>query len=295
MLDYKLLEAFGAVLSEGGFEKGARKLNLTQSAVSQRVKLLEDQYGQILLQRSTPPKPTPAGSVLLAHYKQVTQLENDLLLGQEEKKNSFTQVSIAVNADTLSTWFPAAVEEILREEEIVIDVRVDDQDRTHELLQKGEVWGCVTTRENPQQGCRSVYLGHMEYCLFSTPAFAAKWFPDGFSFRQLGCAPMALFNRKDDLNRKFFQLLFKKQPDNPPTCYIPSPEIYADFVVKGYCYGVLPRMQAEGLESSGKVINLMPAHTVDVHLYWHCWNLKSPRMASFDKAFVKKAQYLLQR
>ena len=294
MLDYKLLEAFGAVIAEGGFERAARHLNLTQSAVSQRVRLLEDQYGQILLQRSSPPQPTPAGTVLLAHYRQVRQLENDLLLAREENPLAFAQVSIGVNADTLATWFGAAVEEILKTERIVLDIQVDDQDNTHELLQRGEVWGCVTTRQRPQQGCRSVYLGVMEYCLFATPQFAARWFPQGFTLQEAAVAPMALFNRKDDLNRKFFQLAFNRQPDRPPTFYIPSSEKYADFVVRGYCSGILPRLQAAAFESAGKIINLAPAHTIEVHLYWHCWNLKSPRMAFFDKAFVKAARHLLR-
>lgn len=294
MLDYKLLEAFGAVISEGGFEKAAKILHLTQSAVSQRIKLLEDQYGQVLLQRTSPPQPTKPGQILLAHFKQVQQLENDLFLGQQDHQHTFTSVSIGINADALATWFPAAVSTILKCEQIVLDIRVDDQDNTHELLQKGEVWGCITTKKRAQQGCRSTYLGKMNYGLFAAPEFAAKWFPQGFRFQELQRTPVALFNRKDDLNRLMFQKVFGKEPQSPPTFFIPSSEKYADFIVNGYCYGVLPAQQAAEFEQAGKIFNLSPRHTVDVELYWHCWTLKSPRMTSFDEQFVHAAQKLLQ-
>ena len=49
MIDQRLL-AFEVVLQEGGFERAARRLSLTQSAVSQRVKLLEAELGQVLLE-----------------------------------------------------------------------------------------------------------------------------------------------------------------------------------------------------------------------------------------------------
>ena len=78
MFDYKLIEALAAVLQEGGFDRAAKALHLTQSAVSQRVKLLEEQTGQILLARTTPPQPTPAGQKLLKHSLQIKRLEDDL-------------------------------------------------------------------------------------------------------------------------------------------------------------------------------------------------------------------------
>ena len=48
MLDYKHIEALAKVIQEGGFERAAQALFLTQSAVSQRVRQLEESSGQIL-------------------------------------------------------------------------------------------------------------------------------------------------------------------------------------------------------------------------------------------------------
>ena len=54
-IDYKLLKALSVVVQEGGFEKASRVLHISQPAVSQRVKLLEEQTGQVLLTRTSPP------------------------------------------------------------------------------------------------------------------------------------------------------------------------------------------------------------------------------------------------
>lgn len=78
MFDYKLLAALAAVVEQGGFERAAQLLGLSQSAVSQRIKLLEARVGQPVLVRATPPAPTEVGTRLLNHVQQVRLLERDL-------------------------------------------------------------------------------------------------------------------------------------------------------------------------------------------------------------------------
>ncbi len=296
MLDYKLLEAFAMVIIEGGFEKASRKLNLTQSAVSQRVKQLEDQYGQILLKRTAPPEPTERGIPLLVHYRQVRQLETDLRHDCDCKEQSlFTSLAIGVNADSLAFWFFAAVQEVLQKEKIVLDLHVDDQDQTHQFMQEGKVWGCISTRSQPFQGCKVTRLGRLKYGIFSTSEFAAHWFPDGLTAEAFELAPMARFNRKDDLNSRMFSLLLAEEPRKPPTFYLPSTEIYGLFVSESRCYGLLPEQQSRPLAASGRIINLSPAHAVDVELYWHCWNLKSALMERFNRHFLTRSRQLLDQ
>lgn len=202
MFDYKLIEAMATVYNEGGFDKAAKSLHLTQSAVSQRVKLLEDQAGQVLLVRSTPPDVTPAGRRLLRHYLKVKKLEDDLLddFADDDEKR-FASLAVGVNADSLATWFPGAMGSFLENERVTLDIRTDDQEQTHRMLKDGEVVGCISSRKQPMQGCRASYLGKMDYRLFATPAFAAKWFPDGFNLVEAREAPALIFNRKDNLHR----------------------------------------------------------------------------------------------
>ncbi len=289
MFDYKLLEAFALVIEEGGFEKAAQKLHLTQSAVSQRIRQLEEQYGQILLQRTSPPRPTQSGLPLLAHYRQVKQLEDDLEHQRQSARPAFATLAVGINADTLATWFPEAVRPFLLRENVVLDLHVDDQERTHELLLSGKVWGCISTRRQPMQGCRATLLGRERYSMFATEEYASRWFTDGLTRDNLARAPMARFNRKDDLNRRMLSRLVGEKTLVPPTFFIPSPEKYAEFLLWGCCWGILPQQQAREFEADGRLCNITPEHAIDVHLYWHCWNLKSALMQRFNNWIIQSA------
>lgn len=294
MFDYKNIEAFAMVVSEGGFEKAATKLHITQSAVSQRVKLLEDTSGHVLLKRSTPPEATEAGLPLLVHYRQVKQLEEDFLLSTNESTNSkYASISIGVNADTLATWFLPSVQELLKHKNIVLDIHVDDQEETHKLMKEGKVWGCITTRKRALQGCRVDLLGTVKYGIYATKEFRNRWFKDGLTQESLEHTPMVRYNRKDDLNNQMFKRLLNTQPQNPPTFFIPSTETYGDFVAKGFCYGIIPNQQSSLMEKQGQIINLSPGNYVNVDLYWHSWNLKSEMMAAFNDHFIKHARRIL--
>ncbi|WP_419174875.1 LysR family transcriptional regulator ArgP [Desulfosediminicola sp.] len=302
MLDYKLLEAFAMVILEGGFEKAARKLCLTQSAVSQRVRQLEDLYGTILLKRTTPPQPTDSGLQLLIHYKKVKQLERDLDQQNSGDENTFHSLSIGVNADTLETWFFSSVQRLLHQYNIVLDLQVDDQDMTHELLKDGKVWGCISTRPTPQQGCTAEFLGAVRYGIYAAPIFKEKWFSSGINLDVFQNAPLVRFNRKDELSRKILTEIFGELPKSiadhsgltrPPVFFVPSTEIYALFVTDGLCWGVLPEQQSKPLESSGKIVNLSPENYVDVNLFWHSWTLKSETMQCYSKHFITQAREVL--
>lgn len=302
MLDYKLLEAFAMVILEGGFEKAAQKLHLTQSAVSQRVRQLEDHCGTILLIRSTPPQPTLPGLELFIHYKKVRQLETDLQQRNTAESKSFTSLSIAVNADTLATWLFTSVQGLLEEKNIVLDLHVDDQDRTHELLKDGKVWACISSRTSPQQGCSAEYLGTVRYGIFASRDFEKRWFPSGLDIASFKKAPLARFNKKDDLSRQILTRIFGSLPEGlndhsgqsePPVFFIPSTDIYGLFVSEGLCWGVLPEQQSKELQSAGKIVNLSPAHHVDVRLYWHSWTLKSSSMQCYSQHFINRARDIL--
>ena len=228
MFDYKLIEAMAVVVAEGGFDKAARALHLTQSAVSQRVKLLEEQAGQVLLVRSTPPTVTPAGRRMLRHYLQVKKLEDDLQDDFVSPANrGFTALAIGVNADSLATWFPEAVAAFIRDEKVTLDIRTDDQEQTHRMLKDGEVAGCLSSREQPMMGCRRTYLGRMDYRMFAAPDFVQRWFSGGFRREAVSTAPALIFNRKDDLHNKLFSRSLGEIPASPPAHYIPSSEKFA--------------------------------------------------------------------
>ena len=130
MFDYKLLAALAAVVEQGGFERAAQLLGLSQSAVSQRIKLLEARVGQPVLVRATPPTPTEVGTRLLNHVQQVRLLERDLQrqVPALEEDGIPERLRIALNADSLATWWAASVAGFCAEQRVLMELVVEDQE-----------------------------------------------------------------------------------------------------------------------------------------------------------------------
>ena len=129
MLDYQLVEAFAVVLEEGGFVRAADRLCVTQSAVSQRVKLLEDTVGKALIVRETPPRATEAGAALLRQYRQLLALEEETLdaIGARGARpvGRPPHLQIAVNTDSLHVWFLEAAAPIIATAGATVEVLLD--------------------------------------------------------------------------------------------------------------------------------------------------------------------------
>jgi LysR family transcriptional regulator (chromosome initiation inhibitor) len=294
MIDYKLLEALAMVIQEGGFEKAASFLNLTQSAVSQRVRLLEDRTGKILLSRATPPQTTTAGEQLVKHYLQVKLLEDGLNKeldspdGQEP-----VRLAVGVNADSLASWFLSAVGSLLSDGRLLIDLRVDDQEQTHKLLKEGAVVGCISDKPTAIQGCRVESLGQMKYRLLASPEFVDQWFPDGLTHAVCQSAPAVIYNRKDQLHYTFLKQALSGAVKVPVVHYVPAPEQFLQMIGDGYAYGMVPDWQSEMFRTSGRLVEVCDTVQVGVDLYWHCWNLASAPLQMFSGQLVREARRLL--
>ena len=292
-MDYKLLKALAAVLDAGGFEKAAQRLNLTQSAVSQRIRLLEDQIGAILLTRTSPPVATEAGSRILAHYRKVHHLETELfsdpILGVQSELNRI--LSIGVNADSLATWLIDTLVPLMNKFGAILDLHVDDQEHTLHLLRKGHVLACITTSEKPLQGCKVEPLGFCPYCLVARPDFWEHYFPHPDSLpKNLSQIPTVFFNRKDDLTKRFFKEVLRTEATFEKVHYIPSPEKYLDMIRKGVCYGVVPLHQVSDLLRSHELSERVPQRRLHLPLFFHCWNIRSRWLTDFTTAFVASAK-----
>jgi DNA-binding transcriptional LysR family regulator len=70
-METRYLETLLTTVESGSFSRTAELLHLTQSGVSQRIKFLEDHFGQVLLERGAQLRPTPAGEVVVAHARDI--------------------------------------------------------------------------------------------------------------------------------------------------------------------------------------------------------------------------------
>lgn len=294
MLDYRLVEAFAAVLEERGFARAAEKLCITQSAVSQRIKQLEDEMGRALIVRETPPRATPAGERLLRHYRQVAGLEEETIgdLGMSAKAG-FRHLPIAVNADCLSVWLLDAIAPFLRKASLTLEIHVDDQDSNLRFLQSGMVAGCVSSQRMDMQGFTATRIGSVRYLLCASPAFMKVWFAQGFSRETASRAPIIHFNRDDQLQYRSLAKLFGKPQLSPPTHYIPSAEKFIEAVSLGLGYAMFPEVQALPELRKGRIVEIDPRGRLDTALYWYRWSRSSDLLQEFSKVLVTEGRKLL--
>jgi len=290
MLDMRQLAALSAVVEEGSFERAAQRLHVTQSAVSQRIKQLEERLGQTLVVRTLPIHATEAGQQVLKHFRQVSLLEQELraALSQRDERG-FTRVSIGVNADSLDTWFPDALTPLVERERLLLDLKVDDQDATQQLLKNGEVIGCISAGPKAMPGCLCVPLGVIPYRCLAGTAYIRRYFPDGVRSEGFRWAPVAEFSHKDQLQNRYLQRFFGIGPHEYPRHRIPTSTAFCDLIVRGLACGMVPDQQGVPLIESGRVQDMTPGRYLAVPLYWHVWNLGSTLVRQLTDELVSEA------
>ena len=278
--DSDALECLAAIVEEGGFERAALRLSVTQSAVSQRLRALEAQVGTVLLVRSRPIKPTSAGRLLIKHAMQMRLLRADLETDLQDLTpgtgalREEDRISIAINADSIATWALPALGEMVSEG-LPLEIITDDQDFTHEWLREGQVLGCVTTLKQALRGCKVLPLGVMHYVAIASPAFAKAHCPKGLTPHNFRSIPFIAFNRKDDMQTEFVSRACGLRRVALSQRFVPSVEGQVQAALAGWGACVLPDLKVGQLLASGDLVDIAPTVTLPVNLYWHCWNLDS--------------------
>lgn len=297
--DPAALECLAAIVEEGGFERAAQRLSITQSAVSQRLRALEAQVGSVLIVRTRPLRPTSAGQLLLKHTKQLRLLRVDLERDLQELAPSTSgslredeRIAIAINADSIATWAPDALEPLVRER-LPLEIIADDQDFTPEWLRCGQVLGCVTTLAQALRGCKVAPLGAMRYVAVASAEYAAQHLPQGLTAHNFRSVAFLSFNRKDDMQVEFIARAFGLPRVALNHVYLPSSEGQVRAVLAGWGAGVVPELLARSALAEGRLINIAPGHGLSIALYWHCWNLQSTVLDSLTRALIEHAAQVL--
>jgi LysR family transcriptional regulator (chromosome initiation inhibitor) len=286
-----LARTLAVVVEEGTLDAAARRLHITPSAVSQRVRALEDQLGRVVLVRSKPVRTTEAGDAVVRLARQLTLLEHDALAAMGAEGGSVASVPLAVNADSLATWFLPPLARVAARRAVVFDLHRDDQDFTAGLLESGTVMAAVTSREAPVAGCRVRRLGVLRYEAVATTGFATRWFPAGADVDALRAAPVVDFDRRDDLQTQWLERR-GVDPASPPRHRVPASQDFATAIGVGLGWGLLPGFQsADGL-AAGTLVRLGddPVH---VPLFWQQWNLTSPLLDDIAEEIVEEGRRVL--
>ncbi|MEV6629487.1 LysR family transcriptional regulator ArgP [Actinoplanes sp. NPDC051470] len=269
------LATFQAVIEAGSFDAAARAMHVSPSAVSQRIKALEQDVGQVLVRRAKPCEPTEAGRALVRFAGQVGLLEREALAAARGGlAGSRVRVSVVVNADSLHTWFMPA---LARLPHLVFDLHQDDQEYTADLLRAGTVMAAVTSQHVAVQGCRVERLGAMRYLAVAAPSL---------DFQGFATTPVILLNRKDELQHRFMG-----PGVDPPVHYVPAAASFVDAVRLGLGWALVPEQIAR---ADSRLVELTPGKHLDVPLYWQRWRIESDVLTDLTAAVKEVAATALR-
>lgn len=283
-LDTGQLAALSAVVEFGSFDAAAERLHVTPSAISQRIKALEQRVGQVLVLREKPCVATPAGVPLLRLAAQTALLQAEALAEMRGGSAELPRIAMAVNADSMATWF---TEVFARLPHVLFDIRIEDQDHSAQLLREGVVMGAVTTERAPVAGCRVQPLGVMRYVPVATEAYVQRHLPDGFTREAAERAPSLAWNRADALQDQLVRKVFRRSVARP-VHYVPTAAGFGAAVHAGLGWGMYP---IQLLDAS--FVPIIDQH-LDVPLYWQCWKLDSDIVRQVTAAVDAAASGLLR-
>jgi LysR family transcriptional regulator (chromosome initiation inhibitor) len=284
------IEALVAIADHGTFDAAARALHVTPSAVSQRIRALERDVGRVVVRRSTPCEPTEAGVALVRLGRQARLLDDEVRAALTEGVGR-VHVTVAVNADSLATWFRDVLEEVGGREDVALRLVVEDQAYSAELLRRGDALAAVTSDPLPVQGCRSEHLGFLRYRPAATPALAARWRKgQGTDWQRM---PVVVFNAKDDLQHEVLRDRGITDPD--AVHLVPTSADFHEAVRRGLGWGMLPGPQLVPDLESGRLVTLGGRTHRDVHLHWQRWRIDSGALATLSDVVRRAAAAHLRR
>lgn len=291
MLDPAQLAALSAVHRRGSFDLAAASLNVTPSAVSQRIKALEETVGTLLIRRGQPCTATPAGLRLIRHHDEVLLLERHLADDLPSLPRTPAPLRLAVNADSLATWVLPALADVPG---FLYDLVIDDQDVSQDWLRRGEVVAAITGHPGPVQGCDSLALGALRYRATASPGFVARWFPGGVTAEALSRAPSLRFSDIDRLQDLWAARTIGTAPRATlPAHRIASAQGFVEASLLGLGWGLNPQALVAGALADGRLVELVPGTPLDVPLYWQFTRLVAPALLPLTRALKQRAAQAL--
>lgn len=262
---------------------------MTPSAVSQRIKALEKQVGQVLLVRGKPCVPTAAGIPLLRLAAQMAMLEAEAIaeMAGGDASIPLPRIALAVNADSMATWFGTVLASL---RDVLFDIRIEDQDHSARLLREGAVMGAVTTERAPVPGCRVQPLGVMRYVPVASPSYVQRYLTGGFTAEAASQAPSLAWNRDDALQDMLVRKIFRRAIARP-VHYVPTAEGFGVAIRAGLGWGMYPEQSARPALADGSFVRVTEVH-LDVPLFWQCWKLDTAILEKTTATIISAAAAL---
>lgn len=288
-IDPELARTVVAVAETGTLDAAARRLHVTPSAVSQRVRALESQIGRPVLHRTRPVELTEAGEAVVRFARQLDQLAADLRAELAPEPTGPLPLTIVVNADSLHTWALRPLVGV--SDRVALEVLREDEAHSLALLRRGVAVGAVTTDPTAVPGCSVERLGVMRYLAVCAPDYARRWFADGVDATSLALAPLVAFDRKDDLQARCLRRLTRAAVE-PPVHHVPASAEFAEAIRLGMGWGMVPEIECGAEVRAGDLVHVHERAVVDVPLYWQQWRRSSALLREVGDALRDGARVL---
>ena len=289
------LRALAAAVDEGTFDAAAASLRISGSAFSQRIRSLEKDVGQVLLTRTVPVGTTTAGDRMLRLARQVAVLEEEARRSLGHGTGGRAVLSVAVNADSLATWFVEVLKQAATWDDAVLQLHLEDQEHTHELLRQGTVIAAVTESPTPVSGCVSMELGTMVYHPVAASSLLDRYrLPDGSA--DFTAVPVQDFGSRDNLQRSRLAAWREAHPGGeaiPPRHQVPTVGGFNAAVAAGLGWGMIPAGQLPPgvLEGAHPDLVVIPElEQARVPLHWQRWSAGTPALDRLTAAVQQAAR-----
>jgi LysR family transcriptional regulator (chromosome initiation inhibitor) len=295
MLDNNGLEALYFVGKERSFSLAAKKIGITQSAVSQRLRALEDEAGSPLVVRSSPPRLTAAGKKYFRFFEQINALEFDLK--HIESRTLPPTLSLGCNHESFNLWFGHCIAEVARELGFLVNISLADHEQTIDLLKDCDVLGCVSSEPNAAQGCLVEPIGKIEYVCVATPDYIERFRIKRLTRTNLKSSPTVIFGAFDRIHDEYLEAVFGEPCRGQYISHtVPSINGLLEFLLRSSAYGVVPKTMIQSHLESGALVEILPKVKFNIPLYWHRVQAKIPLLDQIsDQVLAAAKKHLATR
>ena len=245
-MDINQLEVFLAVAQEKSFSRAAETLHRTQPAVSQAIRRLESELGEVLFDRSSKDGTlTAAGRVLLDFSQQMLNLRHHAHSAIRELRDlNRGKLSLGANEYTVMSLLPLIPIFRARHPHIKIEVKRSLASRIpSEIIGRGVEIGIVTFKPN-DPAIKSLPLVADEIALIVAPdhPLAANKI---VSVRELGAEAFIAHNVPSPYREKVIRTFEKHRTPLNISMEMPTIESIKRLVEQGMGVALVPRLAAQ--------------------------------------------------
>lgn len=243
-INYELYKVFYHVANTLSFSEASKQLFISQSAVSQSIKVLEKKLNQTLFIRSTKRvQLTPEGEILLKHIEPAMNLikqgENQLL-----EANTLNGGQLRIGAsDTICRYYLVPYLKQFHQKYPNVHIKVTNQTSIEcaRLLDSGQVDFCITNYPNSGfSNTQNVRMIHEFYDVFVANEEYSSLQGKTVSLKELQEHPILMLDRKSTTSEFLHKIFQRCQLDLVPEIELSSNDLLIDLARIGLGIAFVP-------------------------------------------------------